>query len=127
MNFLTTIDRYFDCINRRDREAWLAVFSDHTGLHHADPVGGEVRCTKEQLGAFWDFMMGLFENIHLQPEATYPAPGRVALQFVGRGRGRNGAQVEFRGIDLIESDPEGKILRLEAFWDPTATLQRLMA
>ncbi len=127
MSLQVNLDAYFSAIGRRDKQAWLDTFSDQSGLAHADPVGGPVRTSKAELGAFWDLLQSLFAEVHLEVKQVYLAlPQRVGLVWLGRGRGNNGVQVEFEGIDIIVGDDQGKILSLEAYWDANATLARLM-
>ncbi|MBT9589053.1 nuclear transport factor 2 family protein [bacterium] len=126
-NLNDTIDRYFAAIRSNDRQAWLDTFSDHPALVHVDPVGAPARNTKAEIGAFWDQLHQLFDRVSLQIVKIHPGlPNQVALTWVGQGTGKNGVAVQFEGIDLIQGDDHGKILRLDAYWDANATLARLM-
>jgi len=127
MKLKSTVHKYFDAIARKDRKAWLDCFSDDPGLSHVDPVGSPARTRKEDVGAFWDQIHSLFESVVLEIEHLYPgSPEVLALTWVGRGRGFNGVDVTFRGIDVFRADPSGKILQMEAYWDANATLGQLL-
>lgn len=126
-NLNDTIDRYFEAIRNNDRQAWLDTFSDDPGLVHIDPVGAPARNTKAEIGTFWDQLHQLFDQVSLKIVKVHPGlPNQVALTWVGQGTGKNGAAVQFEGIDLIQGDDHGKILRLDAYWDANATLAKLM-
>lgn len=122
-----SIQNYFSALNSGDREGWLATFSDRPELRHADPVNGPARTTKTELGGFFDQMLGLFAEVRLEVESWHAAgPEHVALTFQGKGKGRNGAELTFGGIDVFWGDAEGKIVKLEAYWDANATVARLL-
>lgn len=128
MTLPTSVEQYFAAIRDNNREAWLATFSDQPGLSQVDPVGSPARTSKAEIGAFWDQIHQLFAQVELQAGAAHPGgASELALSWTGRGRGHNGVEVEFAGIDVIRLDSAGKILSLEAYWDATATLSRLMA
>ena len=127
MKFKTTVNKYFEAISHKDRQAWLDCFSDEPGLSHVDPVGSPGRANKADIGAFWDQIHSLFESVVLEVEQLYPGTRDVlALTWVGRGRGHNGVDVTFRGIDIFRADKSGKILSMEAYWDANATLGQLL-
>jgi len=126
MQLSDTVNRYFEAIRQKDRAGWLDCFSSHPDLQHVDPVGAPARHSRDEIGAFWDQIHSLFATVRLDAEDIYTGgPDRLALTWVGRGKGHNGVEVEFRGIDVFSGDAEGKILRLEAYWDAAATLARL--
>ena len=122
MDFRKTVDRYFECVDARDRAGWLDLFSDEPGLAQTDPVGTPSRHSKEELGAFWDQITGLLPEPTLTPQEFFPGHPHIALTWEGRGRGNNGTAVVFRGIDIFTPDSQGKILKLDAYWDAAATL-----
>ncbi len=109
--------RYFEAIRTRNREAWLATFSDQEKLVHIDPVGTPGRSSKEEIGGFWDQITALFREVE--------GPDHFALTWRADGVGFNGVAVQFDGIDLVTLDAKGKILRMEAYWDAAPTLSKL--
>lgn len=122
MAFQDTIDAYFHHMNERDRHAWLATFSDQPGLTHIDPVDTPARHTREEIGGFWDQIMSAFQELSLEVDRVYPRAGQVACAWKAKGRGRNGAQVEFDGINVFVADGNDKILSLTAYWDSEPAL-----
>lgn len=51
----------------------------------------------------------------------------AAVKWTSRGRGRNGRQIEFHGIDVFEFDHDGSILLLKAYWDAAPVMATLAA
>lgn len=127
MNIPESLTNYFDAIRTRDRDAWLATFSDEPGLTQIDPVGSPGRSSKAEIGAFWDQITSLFKEVELKPVAVYPGgTDHLALTWRAEGVGFNGVAVQFEGIDVVTMDSAGKILRMEAYWDASPTLAKLM-
>lgn len=123
-----SVSDYFSTLNSGDKAGWLATFSDGRNLHHADPVNGPARTSKAQLEEYFDQMVGLFTEVHLEAGTHFAAgPDHLALTFTGKGQGKNGAAVQFSGIDVFWGDANGKIVRLEAYWDAGATVAQLLA
>lgn len=86
MNLPESLTQYFQAIRTRDRAAWLATFSDQEGLLQIDPVGTPSRCTKEEIGGFWDQITSLFAQVELTPTAVYHGgPQQLALNWRGQG------------------------------------------
>ncbi len=126
MNLPDCMTQYFEAIRTRNREAWLATFSNQEKLVHIDPVGTPGRSSKEEIGGFWDQITALFKEVELKPVTVYPGgPDHFALTWRADGVGFNGVAVQFDGIDLVTLDAKGKILRMEAYWDAAPTLSKL--
>ena len=44
---------------------------------------------------------------------------------IGNGIAHNGNAITFEGIDVIDCNEEGKIVRVRAFWDPGPVMAAL--
>jgi len=120
-----TLHRYFKAIKDLDLQAWLGCFA--STFEQADPVGGPLRTTREELAAFFTGLGGLFEAVELTPEKIYPAGREIALTWTGQGVGKNGRPVTFEGIDVFVLDEHGLITSLKAYWDMAPTMAALTA
>jgi steroid Delta-isomerase len=125
MSFTDTILDYFAAIRAKDRQAWLDTFTPGAELVHEDPVGTPARGSQAELAQFWEFIHSLFETVSLEADEIYPGGAEVAVRWTGTGRGRNGVDVEFSGIDIFEADGNDKIRSLRAWWDAPGTLSKL--
>ena len=121
-----TLNRYFRAIRELDREAFVGCFAEGHVEHH-DPVGSAPHHSRAQIGEFFDQLAGLFASVELKPDKIYPGGDGVALSWTGRGRGKNGREVTFEGIDVFVLTPEGLIRSLHAYWDMAPTMAELMA
>lgn len=119
-----SIDAYFATLSAMDWDGVAACFAPE--IHHEDPVGSPVNRSPAGVKAFLTQIGGLFETVALRPRAHFRCGDEFAIVWDGEGRGRNGAQVTFEGVDLIRVDGEGRIATLRAFWDPAPVLGRLM-
>ncbi|MBK7977349.1 MAG: nuclear transport factor 2 family protein [Deltaproteobacteria bacterium] len=120
-----TLARYFDALCALDFAAVASCFAAD-GLQE-DPVGGGVRRGPAEVHAFLQQIGAAFASIELRPTRVYSCGGEIALVWEARGRGKNGAEVRFHGIDVVILDVTGEIRSLRAFWDPAPVLAALSA
>jgi steroid delta-isomerase len=116
---------FYAALRSNDVEAWLANFAADAIAH--DPVGAPPHHGHTGLRAFLSGILGQFERFGLTEDAVFHAPQGAAVKWTGSGRGRNGRQVEFHGIDVFEFDHEGKIVSLKAYWDAAPVMATLAA
>ena len=119
------VARFYAALRSNDVEAWLANFAADAIAH--DPVGEPPHHGHTGLRNFLSGVLGQFETFGLTEDNVFHAPQGAAVQWTGRGRGRNGRPVEFHGIDVFEFDHDGKILSLKAYWDAAPVMATLSA
>lgn len=120
-----TIRRYFKAIKDLDVDAWVACFAPR--CEHHDPVGGAILTSPAELRQFFLQISGLFETVELVPHKVFPSGEEVALTWTGSGRGKNGRDVAFEGIDVFKLNAGGQIDSLKAYWDMAPTIAVLTA
>lgn len=120
-----TLDQYFAALCALDADGFTNAFA--ADARQEDPVGSPVRQGRAEIRGFFEQMGGLLAELELKPTATYWGPASAAVPWKGRGRGRNGAEVTFEGVDLFAFDAEGRIASIQAFWDAGPVLAALMA
>ena len=111
-----TVDRYTSCFSARDKDAFLANFTDDAWIE--DPVGAP-RCEgKDAIGAFWDQTQGMADSVELRRtgpvriaggEAAFPMQARPTM---------GGTTFCIHIIDVMTFDDDGRITTMRAFWDP---------
>ena len=111
---------YFKALRDMNVEAWLATFDENAVSH--DPVGSAPLVGHEGLRGFLTGVLSLFENVGLQEQQTFIAGREAAVKWTGYGRGKNGVDVRFEGIDVITVDEAGKISNVRAYWDAAALI-----
>lgn len=116
---------FYAALRSNDVEAWVATFAETAVAH--DPVGTPPHHGHAGLRAFLSGVLEQFETFGLTEGDVFHAPHGAAVYWTGRGRGRNGRAVEFRGIDVFEFDHEGRILSLKAYWDAAPMMATLAA
>ena len=121
-----TLNRYFRAIRELDREAFVGCFAECHVEHH-DPVGAAARHSRAEIGEFFDGLGALFASVELTPDKVYPGGDSLALTWTGQGRGQNGRDVRFEGIDVFQFNADGFIVALHAYWDMAPTMAELMA
>ena len=104
-----------------DVERWITTFAPDA--ESQDPVGTPAMRGRAALRDFLTGIFGLFQQVGLTEDHVFlagnsAAVNSAAVKWTGRGTGRNGAEVTFEGVDVIDCNPEGKIIAVRAFWDP---------
>jgi steroid delta-isomerase len=116
-----TVERYTSCFTARDRDAFLANFTDDAWIE--DPVGTPRYEGKEAIGGFFDQTQGLSDSIELRRtgpvrvaagEAAFPMQARPVI---------GGATFALDIIDVMTFDDAGRITTMRAFWDPAEMRQ----
>ena len=119
------VAEYFAAIRAMDAERWVATFAEDG--QSEDPVGAPPMVGHEALRQFMTGITGAFESVGLTEDSVFVAGNSAAVKWTGRGRGKNGADVVFEGIDVIDCDADGKIVKVRAFWDPGPVMAALQA
>lgn len=119
-----SVAAYFAATRAMDKEAWLATFAAD-GIS-VDPVGAPPMDTNEKRAAFFDGIIGAFENVGLTEQEIYLTANSAAVKWTGQGTGKNGRDVSFAGIDIFEINEDGKIQTVRGYWDPAAMMAELM-
>ena len=115
------VANYFAASRAMDLQAWLAAFAEDAVTH--DPVGTPPVKGHHGLRQFFAGIAEVFETLGITEDQVFVSGNGAAVKWTGRGRGKNGLDVTFEGIDVIEINEQGKIQKLWGYWD----LEKLMA
>ena len=119
--------RSMDCVMRKDREAWLALWAedgwveDPIGVSFIDPTG-KGHHGPEGRAAFWDGNMAP-NSIVFDLHDSFACGNEVANVATITITLPGGATTRCEGVFSYRIDDEGKLLSLRAFWE----LDRMMA
>ena len=119
------VANFYATLRSNDVEAWLTNFSENAIAF--DPVGTPPLEGHTGLRKFMSGVLEQFETFGLTEDDIFLVPPAAAVKWTGRGRGKNGRQIEFQGIDVFEFDDDGKILSLKAYWDVAPVMAALAA
>jgi steroid delta-isomerase len=111
-----TVGEYFAAIRAMDADRWVNVFSPDAVTH--DPVGTPPVAGHEALRGFITHIFSSFKTVALTESAVYINGASAAVHWTGRAVAPSGKQVDFAGIDVIDTNQEGKITLVRAFWNP---------
>jgi steroid delta-isomerase len=111
---------YFLALRNMDVEAWVSTFASDAVSH--DPVGTAPLVGHDALRGFLTGVLGLFERVGLQEQQIFVAGNEAAIKWAGSGRGKNGRDVEFEGIDVMTVNDHGKIQTVRAYWNAGAVI-----
>ena len=119
-----TVAEYFASIRAMDVERCLALFAP--GAEQQDPVGAPANTGKEAIHAFFTQIFAGFQEVTVTEDSVFPGGNSVAVKWTGRGVVQNGNTVDFEGIDVIDINDEGKIIRSRSFWDVDQVMAALL-
>lgn len=119
------IKAYFAAIRAMDVEACVATFAPEAVSY--DPVGAPPNAGHDSLRQFFTAIIAAFEKVGLTEDHVFIAGDGAAVKWTGRGKGKNGREVRFEGIDVFEFNEEGQIQSLRAYWNPTEVMMQLQS
>jgi len=110
-----------EAVTARDKEAWLAVFTEDAIVE--DPIGpsaldpeGKGHRGRDAISAFWDKAIAPTDKIEFVFDKTYQCGneeaniGHILITAAGH-------QVTAEGVFTYKVDADGKMLALRAFWE----------
>ncbi len=118
------ITEYFAAIRAGDVERWVATFAPQAVC--IDPSGPPI-LGHDALRQFFLGVTAAFDQLTIQADQVFPVGRAVAVKWSAQGIGKNRREIAFDGIDVFELDREGKIERLQAYWDPARIMAQLQA
>lgn len=65
---------------------------------------------------FWQQYLGQFEQIHSQFSRVVDGPVAV-LEWTSSGRTRQGSEISYRGVSLLDVGGDGRISRFATYYD----------
>jgi steroid delta-isomerase len=119
------IKDYFAATRTMDMEAWLATFAPDATSY--DPVGAPPTIGHDDLRQFFAAILAAFDKVGLTEEHIFIAGNGAAVKWTGRGKGKNGREVRFEGIDIFELNEEGLIQTIRAYWNPAEVMLQLQS
>ena len=125
LDYHESIRAYAAAISSLSAEAFAACFA--AGCELNEPVGGPAVHGQEGARAFYNGIAPLLSKIEFRPGTIRVGGSRAAFGWAIQAEGKNGKAVTAEGIDVLEFDADGKILRSWAYWDPGPFVCALMA
>ena len=114
---LNAIEKYGAALCALDGAALAECFAAEG--EWTEPVAPTVKGPEAVRGLF-DAMAEGFASMTLTPTKIYSTgPHDAAFTWVGQGVMKDGRSVDFHGIDVVACNAEGKLTRVQAYWDPS--------
>jgi len=122
----TALDAYFAAIVARDPQRIAAVFAKDGEIE--DPVGSPIRHGRDEVaGLFASGVAALASYVAIEVLAALPSGDGIAAHWTMIARGKAGREVVAEGIDVLQVDAQGLIVRAEGYWNAAAFRQALAA
>jgi steroid delta-isomerase len=121
-----TLDAYFAAIAARDPQRIASVFATDGEIE--DPIGSPIRHGRDEVAAmFASGVAALASHVEIKILAALPSGDRIAAHWAMTARGKAGREVKADGIDVLQVDAHGLIVRAEGYWNAAAFRQALAA
>jgi steroid delta-isomerase len=117
------IKAYFAALRAMDTDAWIATFAPDAVSY--DPVGAPPAVGHDALRQFLTAILAAFDKVGLTEDHVFIAGNGAAVKWTGRGKGKNGRDVRFEGIDIFELNDDGLIQTVRAYWNPAEVMMQL--
>jgi steroid delta-isomerase len=120
------VDRYFAAIAARDPQRIAAQFAEDGQIE--DPVGAPIRHGREAVAAmFASGVAALATHVEIRVIAALSSGNSIAAHWTMTARGKAGREIDTEGIDVLQLDERGLIVRAEGYWNAAAFRQALAA
>ena len=120
-----TIEAYAAAISAMDPDAFAACFAADCELNV--PAGSPTVRGQEGAKAFLRGFLPILSKVQFQPGAVRTGGSRAAFTWTIQAEGKAGQLGTAEGIDVVEFDEAGKIVRTHAFWNPGQLVAALTA
>jgi steroid Delta-isomerase len=117
------VKAYFAALRAMDQQAWINTFAEDAVTY--DPVGTPPNQGHKSLTEFFQTVTAAFKEVGLTEDEIFIAGNSAAVKWTGRGVSKQGRQVKFEGIDVIEVNEAGKIQTIHAYWNPAEMVAQL--
>ncbi|MEK6279059.1 MAG: nuclear transport factor 2 family protein [Acidobacteriota bacterium] len=117
------VKAYFAALRSMNQQAIVNTFAEDAVTY--DPVGTPPNRGHKKIEEFFQTVMVAFKEVGLTEDEVFIAGNAAAVRWTGRGVSKQGRQVKFEGIDVIEVNEAGKIQTLHAYWNPAEMVAQL--
>src|SRR5688572_3111614 len=117
------IKDYFAALRAMDEREWVNTFAPDAVSY--DPVGTAAIEGHEKLAEFFQTITAAFKEVGLTENHVFIAGDGAAVKWTGSGISKAGKKVHFEGIDVFEINENGKIQKLQAYWNPAEMVGQL--
>ena len=112
---LATVRRFWESINARDVDAYLATFAD--GAVAYDPVSGPPLRTSEERRAFLEGLLASFSQLAASIEFATPCGDQTAAKWTVNATSAAGDAVRIEGIDVYRHAGDGRIAEMWGYFE----------
>jgi ketosteroid isomerase-like protein len=123
MSDIPSTGAYFQALNSKDQEAFVDCFTPDCEVHN--PFGSPAYMGSGALPSLFKALTDPWDKLLVIPKAAYRSGKRVAVLWMAEGQGLGGQKTDFEGVNVFELADDGRIARLEAYWDSRATQKEL--
>ena len=114
-----TVHAYAVGLRARDRDAWISLFADDAVVE--DPVPSEPHVGRAALERFWEGVMSIAPEVHMEVGDVHVCGDEVAASFEMTLSSPT-RQAKVRGIQLLRLDGDASIVSSKSYWEPSSVV-----
>ena len=122
---ISVFDRYFEALSNMDQDQFVSCFTPEAELH--DPYGGRPFVGSDGLSKWFAGFLDTWERFSISAEVPFTCKENTAVKWTARGEAKSRKVAEFSGINLFTVNMDGKIERMDGYWDAPAMLAQIRA
>lgn len=115
-----TVESYVELVGAGTAEAVVDLFTE--GATVEDPIGADIRSTRESLLEFYGAIAGLERSTSL---SWVRIAGDTAVFEFSLTTVAGDASFQVTPIDIMRFDDEGRVVSMRAVWDPATDLKQI--
>ena len=112
----TAVDRYASAVHDRDRAAFIELFTDDCVV--LDPYPSGRFDGASGVAQWWDTLIEPMSSAQIEVRELYLCGDRATAVYTTKAIPTPGTTARLDGVDVFTITDDGRIARLEGYWDP---------
>ncbi len=117
------VNSYFANLAAMNPSAWLENLAADAISY--DPVGKPANSVHENYQKFFGLLSNFFAEMKITQDYVAIAANQAAVKWTMQVLAKNGKTAAAEGITVFESNQDGKIQALSAYWDDDGMMAKL--
>jgi ketosteroid isomerase-like protein len=120
---ISASDRYFAALQKIDRDAYIACFSEDAEVH--DPYGSRPFAERSGLEKWFQGLDRTWQSFDIEPLISFTSGDRIAVQWNAEAASKSGKSAVFEGINVFTINEDGLIILQESYWDMSEMIAQI--
>lgn len=119
------IAQYYTSLAAMDREGWLEILASDAVIY--DPVGKPPLRVREDSQKFFDLLSKFYKQFEIVQEFVFIVKKEAAVKWTMQVVAQNDRTATAEGISIFEFNENGKIAKIQSYWDEALLKAQLIS